>query len=166
MSNRKVPKELKILRGTWRGDRDGPKGAEGAVGGPLEHPPRPPAHLGKYGRQLWRKLVPELLAAGMLREHHLPVLEPLCSAYELYREAQAAVYFQNGRRRSLAEYLAGKRSSEIPEYRVMKAAFQDFRMYLLEFGLTPASVGKVPVTGPAQEEDPIERMMKGRGHGA
>lgn len=64
------------------------------------------------------------------------------------------------RRRTLAEYLAGQNSQTTPELTAMQKAYQTFKAYLTEFGLTPASRSRIDVpVGPEKPtEDPMERL--------
>lgn len=79
----KLPADLKVLRGTFRRDRDEPKPADLDAGAPPEYTkvpilPEPPIKIGKQGRELWRRLGSELSRAGMLQTPDLSALELLC----------------------------------------------------------------------------------------
>jgi P27 family predicted phage terminase small subunit len=43
------------------------------------------------GRALWRRLAPELHAAGLLTVLDLPLLEAFCAAYSRWRAAESAI---------------------------------------------------------------------------
>jgi len=154
MANKRIPTELKIVRGTDQPCRRKKEPEYEKLTVCPDHP----EYLSNYARKMWKRLAPQLFEKGLLSAAYLPALEVLCEAYGLYREAHNAIYKQGNRRRSLAAYLQGKRTGEITEYRIMKAAFQDFRLYLLEFGLSPSSKGGIDSPKPVDTKDVIERM--------
>jgi len=162
MAKRPIPDQLKILRGTFRKSRAN-KGVKLAA---ITNVPNPPRYLSRYSRKLWRSLSGYLVDNKLLAAPHLPLLEALCEAYGLYRESQEAIYTHmvDGKRvrRTLLEYLEDKSSHQLSAYRIMKSVFQDFRLLLIEFGLTPVAAGKLsllPDSDPGLEIDPIEKML-------
>lgn len=110
---------------------------------------------------MWKKLVPMLIKRGLLAAAFLPTLEVLCETYALYREAHETVYGSGKGRQTLSKYL---KAGDTTAYRIMKGAFQDFRLYLLEFGLSPSSKSGIDSPEPVKSEDVIERMWNKR-HG-
>ena len=164
MANKRLPTKLKIIRGTNQPCRRKKEPAFKK----LNSAPSPPEYLSRYGKQIWRKLAPELFKKGLMASVHLPTMEALCEAYALYREAHEAVYtvidLKTGKKnqRTLSKYLKGKSSSEVMEYRILKAAFQDFRLYLLEFGLSPSAAGNIDLPAPVKEESIIANMWDKR----
>lgn len=161
----KKPKKTKIIQGTFRKDRE-PEAPDPPA---IETAPRPPSHLGKFGKRLWKSLARELIEKHILTVLDLIALEVLCANYDTFRMAHEAVFFRidvdpvtkrrRRKRRSLGEYLAGKSSQTIPEFIAMKTAYSNFKSFLIEFGLTPASRGRIDIPDPKPEElDPIEKM--------
>lgn len=165
MPKPRIPNQAKIIRGTFRKDR-----------APANEPQpekvleilRPPSYMSKYAKKLWKKLAAELVEKGILTVLDLSALEMTCSAYGAFREAQEAVYQiisdpETGKRRrqTLAEYMAGRTSHSAPEYTAMKQMWQIFRLYLAEFGFTPASRSKLDLPEPGSKaEDPMERLWR------
>ena len=94
-----------------------------------------------------------------------PMLELLCAAYSQYREAYDAVYHpvdpETGKRnkRTLDEYMRGRNSQTMPEYQAMKTAYQTYKSYAAEFGLSPASRNRIELPERKDEEDPMERLL-------
>lgn len=160
--NRK-PRKTKIIRGTFRNDRN-PKNEPEPE--PVSQVPKPPSHLSLYAKRLWKSLAPELMDKGILTVVDLAALEICCAAYGEYRQAYDAVYRprdpKTGRivKRTLTQYMAGQNSQTTPEYTAMRQAWTAFKSYLMEFGLTPASRNRIELPEPEEpEKDPVERMF-------
>ena len=156
------PTRLKVIQGTYREDR-----------APENEPqpekvlkvPRPPTYLTKYALGLWKDLAGELTAQGMLTIIDMPALEACCEAYGQYRAAHEAVFRpqdpKTGKRRNrtLAEYMEQRNSQTMPEYTAMTKAFNTFKSYLIEFGMTPASRGRISIpNSPEEETNTMERL--------
>jgi len=147
--NRK-PRALKVVQGTFRKSRvpaNEPKPP------PLLRVPKPPQHLSADGRKLWANLAPQLFRLSLLTELDLPAFEIACFAYGLYRELSREI---RRRHKSFAAYLKGKNSQTVPELTTLKAAFQTFKGYLAEFGLSPAARGRIDVQVPESEEEDLD----------
>ena len=162
MANPKKPTQLKVIHGTFRKDRAPKKEPEPKK---VTVVPRPPAHLTKYGKKLWKSLAAELVEKGVLTVVDLPALEVCCDAYGIYRAAKEAVFqpvdpvTRKKGKRTLAEYLRGKNSQTHPEYTAMTRAFYFFKAYLIEFGLTPSSRSKLDLPEPkGNKQDPMEKL--------
>ncbi len=166
MKGRKpVPREMKILHGTFRKDRD--KGIKSLSA--LTEIPRPPTWLGKYGKKIWKELGQKLVEDKILTEIDLYSFEMLCGTYQMFAEARDAVFRPldpaTGKRRkqTLQEYMKGRNSQTQPEYIAYKSSYQLFKQYLTEFGISPSSRSRVEIPGPGSEEtDPIEEMWNER----
>ena len=163
MSGRpRIPSYLKEIKGTARKDRvpqNEPKPEK------IIEIPRPPSYLSKYAKKMWKVLVGELVHKGILTVVDFPALEVCCETYGQYRLAHEAIFrpidSETGKRtkRTLAEYMNGRNSQTIPEYTAMTKAFTSFKGYLAEFGLTPASRGKLDIPKePGDEIDPMEKL--------
>lgn len=162
--NRK-PKSRKIIEGTFRADRNPGKEPEPPA---VEVVPRPPAYMGRHGKRLWKKLAPLLMDQGILTEVDLSTLELCCESYDVFRSAHEAVYRtvdpMTGRkvRRSLADYFAGRNSQTAPEYAAMKGAWQTYKSYMAEFGLSPVARNRIDLPEPKKDNvDPMEALLNG-----
>jgi P27 family predicted phage terminase small subunit len=161
----RTPKKRKIIQGTFRKDRNPEQEPEPPA---LHEAPKPPSHLGRYGKRLWKSFSRELADQGLLTLLDTVALELVCEQYDQYRQAHDAVYkvryqdFETGkmrtRRRKLGEYLAGRNSQTIPEYNAMNKHFDSLRKLLTEFGMTPASRNKIDLKT-EQGEDPMESLL-------
>ena len=163
MPNPKKPTKTKILQGTFRQDRAPKNEPEPAM---VEKLPKPPSVMPKEGKKIWKKLGQELLEKGLLTVLDVPTFEMCCFNYGLYHELANEVYRKetdpatgNVRRRTLAEYMAGKNSQTMPEYTSMVKAFNTYKSFLSEFGLSPASRSRIALPElPDEDDDPIKRM--------
>src|SRR5262245_32665530 len=78
----KKPDELKLLKGTWRRDQDGdPATVIQAPGVPAM-----PRRLTGEAAEMWGRVVPGLIAAGLARECDTDQLALMCEWYGRYRE--------------------------------------------------------------------------------
>ena len=162
--NNRKPKDSKIIQGTFRKDRnpanepDPPK---------VDEVPRAPSHLNRWAKRWWKQQTPVLLETGVLRTVDLPSLETVAELYGQYRESQDAVYHcideETGarRKRSLAEYMAGRNSQTMPEYTAMTKALASYRAAAAEFGLSPVSRNRVDLREKGDEKDLLEEMIAG-----
>jgi len=156
------PTDLKLLQGTYRKDRspaNEPKPEKVSL------PPKPPSYLTKWAKKLWKSLAVELTEKGILTTIDTPALEACCEAYGQYRAAHEAVFRpqdpKTGKRikRTLQEYMKGRNSQTMPEYTTMTKAFNTFKAYLIEFGMTPASRGRIDIPKSIEEEtDKMKRL--------
>ena len=160
--NPKKPTKLKLIQGTFRKDRTVKNEPQPKS---VIEIPRPPSYLSKYAKKMWKALVGELVHKGILTMVDLHALEVCCETYGQYRLAHEAVFRpidpETGKRtkRTLAEYMKGRNSQTTPEYTAMTKAFTSFKGYLAEFGLTPASRGKLDIPRePGDEIDPMEKL--------
>ncbi len=163
MGRPRKPRQLKIIQGTFRADRNPENEPEpDLIVGNI----RPPSFLGKYGRDYWKRTVPKLQETGVLTVADLESLELLVQAYEEYREAHDAVYrptLSDGSRgrRTLAEYCRGGNSQTLPELAALRAARAAFRQLAADFGLNPSARNKVSAVPKEAERDIMEELVNG-----
>lgn len=163
MPRPRVPRKLKLIRGTFRPGENPANEPEPEV---LSDVPKAPSYLNRWGKAKWKEIAEELVDKGVLTVVDLPALELLCAQYGLFCELHDAITHEvgpDGKRRkvSVARYLAGKNSQTIPEYVQMKAASAAYKTYAVEFGLTPASRNRIdlPERTP-QTKDPTEALLE------
>ena len=130
MANKRKPRALKIIQRTLRKDRDHPE---------PEFPPAtnldPPDWLGSVDAlNLWKTLVGLLAPQGLLTEADVMPLGHLCNAHgeilKLYRAGMEPTAAQRAQLRYMFD----------------------------EFGLTPASRGKVKQSGTGQVKNPFQAL--------
>lgn len=162
--NRK-PRSAKIIQGTFRQDRNPQHEPKPAA---IEVIPRPPSHLNKYAKRLWKQLAPHLVDQGLLTELDVFTLELLCDSYGLYMDARDAIFRpvdpETGKRtrRTFAQYMEGRNSHTAPEAMILKTAFNEYKALAAEFGLGPASRNRIDIPAPPENEvDPMEELLNG-----
>lgn len=116
---------------------------------------RPPAVLGKVGRQHWKDLAPLLVEHDLLTSGDLALFTQLCIAYELSIEARQTIK-DEGLFRKDEEGVQRKH----PGVQVWRDALMAYAKLAGEFGLSPAAREKLGVT--PKEEDPYEEYLRQR----
>jgi P27 family predicted phage terminase small subunit len=148
------PTQLKIIHGTFRKHRAKKGEPKPQL---VDEVPKPPRHLNGFGKWIWRRIAPELVEKRILTVLDLQSLEILCDAYGLYRAARAAMLRKG---RTLQQYLQGQNSQTTPEATMMRQCWATFKAFMAEFGLSPASRGKLDIPAPKEsEEDPMKRLL-------
>jgi P27 family predicted phage terminase small subunit len=167
MPNPRKPRKTKIIHGTFRKDRNPKHEPEPTE---VSSIPKPPSHLNRYAKKLWKSLAAELVDKGLLTVIDLAALEVCCAAYGEYRAAYDACYRPRDpetgriRKREMSEYMAGGNSQTLPEHTTIYKAWNVFKAYLAEFGMAPASRNKIDLPEPKEpEEDPVEKMFNEKG---
>lgn len=143
MGRKPLPKNLKMIRGTYRADRDNPDAPNPP---PVPKVPKPPPTLNADGRKKWRELAPILQDLGVLAEADLPAFEALCMHYGLMCEAARAL-----KREGLL--VKGDRGMvKNPAAQLHRDNSAAFAKYCGLFGLTPADRSRVSAApGPAKD---------------
>ena len=103
-----------------------------------EKRPRCPTNLKGEARRIFRQLAPPLWEQSLLNESTIEAFLMLCRVGGMTLEAEKVVL----REGFTVKTERGVRT--IPELGVFQKLSAQFRLYLQEFGLTPASVQRVP----------------------
>lgn len=149
------PSSLKVLQGTQRPGRVNPAEPK-PMAIPLNQ--RPPAWLSDRGRRAWREILPILRRMGVVTVADPLALSMLADAVGEYIEArtvviaEGATYWTEGQSRMLRPR---------PEVAIASDAWRRAKQLLTEFGLTPASRGRVSGS-PEKAEDPLEAWMRNK----
>lgn len=131
----------------------------------------PRGRLPDDGKRLWRSLAPLLVNLKVLTEADLPALEMLCLHYavaraalvEMLNDGKVEVEDDQGNRYTVSEGIAvtamgNQGIKKHPAASVFRENSTAFRMYLTEFGLTPASRVRLKMdTG--EEEKSLAEML-------
>ena len=150
------PRELKLVEGTERPDRQVPRQPRSK---PNAKAPRVPSWLDRYGQAKWRELIPELVSRQLLTGPALSLLELLCEAWADFRRSQAVV------RKSGGSYAAATEAKAVmhrrrPEVEQARHARKEYAGLLSQFSTLIAGVE------PVEERDPmdsyLERGRRGR----
>jgi P27 family predicted phage terminase small subunit len=172
------------------GRRPKPTAIKKLQGNPGKRPlnkkePKPPAaavsvprgRLPDDGKRLWRALAPMLANLKVLTEADLPALEMLCLHYavaraalkEMLQDGRVEIEDDQGHRYTISEGIAVTAMGitgvkKHPAASVFRENSTAFRMYLTEFGLTPASRVRLKMDG-GEEEKSLAEMLFEAVHG-
>jgi P27 family predicted phage terminase small subunit len=148
MSARK-PTHLKLLTGTARKSRmqREPVPEAGA--------PPPPPWLDETGRGYWAALAPELEAMRVLTRADGPALALVCVALVEHERAAATVAKEGAVYKTVTEAGAVMHRPR-PEVGVAQDAWRRAMKGLCEFGMSPASRGRIDVTSSPRAVGPVD----------
>jgi P27 family predicted phage terminase small subunit len=117
--------------------------------------PEMPRGLPKAGQREWHNMAPMLLDLGVLAVTNGKALWGYCMAYAIV-EACAEHIEENG---LFVETMHGLSAN--PALPTMNKYLATMKSYLIEFGLTPASVSKLKIQKKS-EADPYDKIMGGK----
>lgn len=152
MAGRKpLPTQLKILRGTARKDRlnNEPKGKLTVTGAPYWL-------KDKKAKHAWKELEKMLGPIGVLTDLDRMALEPLVITYSQWREACDKASIE-------VEYTENGYPIPNPYLQIQMKLQEKLLKLLVEFGLTPSSRSRINLPEEPEEENPLEKMLKGAG---
>lgn len=123
---------------------------------PRKRPGMPvPRHLREEARREWRRLRPELEAAGLLTAVDGDALAVYCETYATWVEATAAV-----QKEGMVVLTEKGFPVQNPHLAIANQAAKMMRAMLIEFGMTPASRSRVAIEG-AGEVDALDAFLAG-----
>lgn len=105
------------------------------------------AQLGRDGQAMWDILAPMLADLGVLKATDLPALEMTCLHYGLARKAWRALD-KAGLTTRTADSIKAH-----PAAGIFLGNSRAFKSYLTEFGLTPSSRSRMPVSADGQQKE-------------
>lgn len=123
--------------------------------------PRCPAWLDKDAKAVWRQLVPQLDAIGVLTKIDGNALARYCRLFVRWKQCDAFV--RKYGETYVAAYTEGKPTSfqQFPEVGIINRLGPQLLRLEQEFGLTPAARTRIQVTPrPAVQADGKERFFK------
>lgn len=147
------PTALKVLEGN-RGHRP--------INDTEPHPtfgaPTCPKWLTGEAKREWRRIVPELEAAGMISKVDRVALTGYCQTYARWRKAETEI-----QQSFIYEFMdidfKMKRKVK-PEVAIAIDSLSQVRQFCIEFGLTPSSRSRMVVLGLKKENrDPLDQML-------
>lgn len=121
--------------------------------------PRAPEHLSDEAKREWRRLGPELVAAGLMSPVYHAMFEAFCQTYARWVEAE----------KKLSETaLLVKSPNGYPIHNpwlsIARAEREAMHKIAVEFGLTPAALARVQAIAAQrslfEDDDPMERFLE------
>lgn len=142
------PRELKLVQGTLRKDRDTPDRPE-----PDVQVPSCPAWLGREAKREWKRIAPELERLGLIALVDRAALAGYCQAYQRWYDAEK-ILADEGLTFVTEKGYVGQR----PEVAIANTAMKEMRAFLQEFGMTPAARTRVRSAKGARKKNPFETL--------
>jgi P27 family predicted phage terminase small subunit len=148
---RPKPTHLKLLQGN-----PGKRPLNGNEPKPAATIPDVPEHLSEAAKAEWTRMSVELNKLGLLTVVDRSAFAGYCMAWGRWVEAEQALKKTGPVVRAPSGYPILS-----PYLAVANRALEHMRMFLIEFGMTPASRAKLSVR-PYDDEDPFEQWMRQR----
>lgn len=143
------PVELKKLEGTYRKDRD-----NGVLSfEKIEEIPKPPTHLSRMGKQIWKEITDILISVKILETIDIHMVAMLCE--------ELATYYEMTRKlKKLKTYTYRNGLNNIvkrPEVAMRNQAMSNATTLMAQLGLTPSMRQKYGFT-PEQAEETTQKI--------
>ena len=145
------PTQLKVLEGNpgkRRLRKDEPQ--------PKAKLPGPPAQLSAEAKREWWRLGKQLATLGLLTNIDRAALALYCQAWARWLEAEKALKTYGVMVKSPNGF-----PMQSPYLAVANKAMEQIRAMLTEFGMSPSSRTRVHAAPQADEEDELERWLRG-----
>lgn len=132
---------------------------------PTPGAPPCPRWLSAEAKAEWRRIVPELDRLGLVTLVDRTALAAYCQAHaELAQATQ--ILEDEGRVLEVDVFnKAGEVSGSVkklhPAVKLQRDAFARVKQFLGEFGLSPSSRTRLQTPGPPDDEDPLEKLLRG-----
>ena len=152
MGARKIPTNLKVLRGTLKKSRENKFEPQPDLGRP-----DPPDALDEIGLAKWHETVVELERMGILARVDGTALAGFCDAFSRwYRNAERLK-----REGDVIESFNGQQMPH-PSIGIVNRSLVLLRSFLIEFGLSPSSRANVKTTKATEKRNPFEEILGGK----
>lgn len=150
MGARKIPTELKVLRGTLKKSRENKNEPR-----PELCRPEPPTALDEIGAAKWEETVVELERLGILTKIDGAALAAFCDAYSRW--------FRNAERlKREGDVIETSYGTPVPHpsIAIVNRSLVLMRSFLIEFGLSPSSRSSIQTPPKKEENNPFNRFLK------
>jgi P27 family predicted phage terminase small subunit len=124
---------------------------------PATEMPVVPEYLSEVANAEWTRMSELLLRLGLLTTLDWTALAAYCTVYARWVEAEAAV-----KKTGVVVKAPSGYPMISPYYTVANQCLNQMRMFMIEFGLTPASRSRISVNV-HEDEDPFENWMRQKG---
>jgi P27 family predicted phage terminase small subunit len=150
--SRPLPTKLKFVRGTLRKGRTNTR--EPVL--PVEIP-RCPAHLSREAKREWKRVSVELADCGLLTRIDRAALALYCEAWGRWIEAEKALRTYGVMVKAPSGF-----PMQSPYLAIANKAMEQIRALLSEFGMSPSSRTRVHAVDVADDDDPLEQLLRRR----
>jgi P27 family predicted phage terminase small subunit len=123
-----------------------------------------PANLSGLAVEEWKSIVPQLMELGVLSEIDGKALAAYCECFAQWRRAMEEV---EERGILIEEPIVSRATEDVVGYKVKRNPaisiandnLKLMKSFLVEFGLTPASRGRLKIEKPEGEADPMDAYL-------
>ena len=122
---------------------------------------RPPTFLNKYGKAQWKRVLEQLVSAGMLAEIDLGTLEAYCSCYGDWREAQSEIK-KNGLTMEYTNKQGHTNIIKRPEVDIVQKNLVLMKQYGEQLGLSVKARQKLGIKGKTSKPDGLMVLLNRR----
>jgi P27 family predicted phage terminase small subunit len=122
---------------------------------------RPPAFLNKFGKAQWKRVLEQLVSAGMLAEIDLGTLEAYCSCYGDWRDAQTQLK-KNGLTMEYTNKQGHTNTIKRPEVDIVQKNLVLMKQYGEQLGLSVKARQKLGIKNKAPKESGLMVLMNRR----
>ena len=140
---KKIPTEIKELRGTNRADRQTPAQMKPD---PFQNIPMPPVYLGEIAQAEWLNIVTNYAKLGMLSSLDASMIAAYCAEIERYIEVNNELKTQSKTVKVKNADGSVKGTTANPLIKIANEALDRALTIAVELGLTPASRTKISVS--------------------
>ena len=156
MAPKTIPTNLKILYGN-----PGKRPLNANEPKPKPTIPKCPAWLGPIAKKEWRRVVPELDRLGLLTCVDGAALEGYCESYGKWVEMTQ--FLKKFEKQGYMFKTPSGYMQQLPQVSMAQRYLVLVKAFCSEFGLTPSSRCRMTMPGQAEEDDPMEAMLRKRG---
>jgi len=150
MGRKKIPSKLKLLKGSYRKERENPDEPVYKI-----EIPKHPKHLSKIARKEWKIMSKILFDQGLLTNIDKACLAAYCQSYGRWVEAELEL-----KDSTLTIKTIHGNVIQNPLIGIANTALKLMVQCLSEFGMTPASRSKVSAKKGKKKEDPWSKFDK------
>jgi len=147
MGRPKIPTNIVKLTGN-----PGRRKLNGSEPQPPPGVPKKPSWIGKEASAEWDRIVPQLVACGLLTHLDYAALLGYCTSYEHWVKAEAEI-----REHGTVLTTPNGMLQRSPYLTQANQSLKLMRQFVSDFGLSPASRSKVTVGGQQKEDDPLAK---------
>lgn len=152
MAGRKpIPTNLKILHGN-----PGKRPISKNEPKPAPVAPKCPSHLDKGAKREWKRVVELLEPLGLINQLNMAALAAYCQVYSRWVEAEGII-----KKHGMLVKTPNGYPQLSPFLVIVNKSLDQMKSYMVEFGMTPASMSRIEVKGSGEEKDDTESLLSG-----